>query len=226
VALFGDAAEFPVDAEMAAIIEGAAARLVGEGAQIEEARPQVDFRSAVETYLELLMPLNTRFQTEEEFQGLATLVAALPEDDPDLLLRSLRAQAATHRSWLSSHEDREVMRRQWARFFERWDVLLCPVTLTPAIEHDDRPFPERRLRVNGAERPYLEQIAWPGLITMALLPSTVIPLGRTGAGLPVGVQIVGPHLEDRTPLAFARQAEAVLGGFAPPDGFGAPRVSS
>jgi len=65
-------------------------------------------------------------------------------------------------------------------------------------------------------------IAWP--ITagesswMKWLPSTVIPVGRTAGGLPVGVQIVGPYLEDRTPLAFARCAEAVLGGFVPPPG--------
>jgi amidase len=165
------------------------------------------------------MPLNTRFQTEEEFQRLAAVAAGLPAHDPNLLLRSLRAQVATHRSWLLSQEEREAVRGRWAEFFQDWDVLLCPVTLTPAIEHDDRPFLERTLWVNGAERPYLEQIAWPGLISMALLPSTVIPVGRTGAGLPVGVQIVGPYLEDRTPLAFARHAEAVLGGFAPPDGY-------
>jgi amidase len=67
-------------------------------------------------------------------------------------------------------------------------------------------------------RPYLENIRWPGLITMALLPATVIPVGRTRAGLPVGVQIVGPYLEDGTPLAFARAAERALGGFVPPEG--------
>ena len=75
-----------------------------------------------------------------------------------------------------------------------------------------------RLRVNGEDRPYLENIAWPALITMALLPSTVIPVGRTAGGLPVGVQIVGPYLEDRTTLAFARAAARELGGFAPPPG--------
>jgi amidase len=83
---------------------------------------------------------------------------------------------------------------------------------------DTSEFGTRRIRVNGEERPYLENVAWPGLVTMAWLPSTVIPVGRTAAGLPVGVQIVGPYLEDRTPLAFARAAERVLGGFTPPPG--------
>ncbi len=36
------------------------------------------------------------------------------------------------------------------------------------------------------------------------------------SGLPVGWQVIGPHLEDRTPLAFARLANEVVGAFVPP----------
>jgi amidase len=50
------------------------------------------------------------------------------------------------------------------------------------------------------------------------LPATVVPVGRTAAGLPVGLQIVGPYLEDRTTLAVARLVEKLLGGFTPPPG--------
>jgi amidase len=51
---------------------------------------------------------------------------------------------------------------------------------------------------------------------MAHLPATVAPAGRTAEGLPVGVQIVGPYLEDRTPIEFARRLADVIGGYAPP----------
>ncbi|HEY1888054.1 MAG TPA: amidase, partial [Roseiarcus sp.] len=50
------------------------------------------------------------------------------------------------------------------------------------------------------------------------LPATVIPIGVTD-GLPVGVQIIGPEFEDRTPLAFARLIEREFGGFVPPPGY-------
>jgi amidase len=90
--------------------------------------------------------------------------------------------------------------------------------LTPAFVQDQSEFSSRRILVNGEDRSYMENIEWPALVTMALLPSTVIPVGRTAGGLPVGVQIVGPHLEDRTTLAFARAAERELGGFTPPPG--------
>jgi amidase len=37
--------------------------------------------------------------------------------------------------------------------------------------------------------------------------------------LPVGVQIVGPYLADRTTIDFAAKIEALLGGFHRPPGF-------
>jgi amidase len=59
---------------------------------------------------------------------------------------------------------------------------------------------------------------WVALATVACLPATVVPVGRTPAGLPVGIQIVGPYLEDRTTLAVARRMEELLGGFVPAPG--------
>ena len=76
-------------------------------------------------------------------------------------------------------------------------------------DHDARSDPDLpTIQVNGVERPYLDQIVWAGLVTMALLPATVAPIGRTPAGLPVGLQIVGPYLEDRTTIDFARRLDA------------------
>ena len=82
----------------------------------------------------------------------------------------------------------------------------------------------RRLRKRGSSLstekrfPYLDQLAWAELATNCGLPATVIPL-RVADGLPSGVQIIGPHLEDRTPLAFARAIEREFGGFVPPPGY-------
>jgi amidase len=209
----------PVDAEMRGLLERAADQLVKAGARIDrEARPDVDFREAVDTYVTLLMPIMSLVFPDAQAAQLARAADQVPADTPGLLAASARAQGLRHRDWLRAHERRERIRARWADFFRDFDVLLCPVMLTPAFVQDESEFAGRRLRVNGEERPYVEQIQWPGLVTMALLPSTVIPVGRTAAGLPVGVQIVGPYLEDRTPLAFARAAERELGGFTPPPG--------
>ena len=52
-------------------------------------------------------------------------------------------------------------------------------------------------------------------------PATAFPVGLTRGGLPIGLQAIGPYLEDRTPLGFAALAEHEFGGFRPPPGYGA-----
>jgi amidase len=60
---------------------------------------------------------------------------------------------------------------------------------------------------------------WAGVATLTGLPTTAVPIGVSVGGLPIGMQIVGPYLEDRTPLAFAALAESEFGGFTPPPGY-------
>ena len=54
---------------------------------------------------------------------------------------------------------------------------------------------------------------------MTHLPSTIVPVGLANNGLPVGMQIVAPYLEDRTSIQFAGLIEDIVGGFVPPPDF-------
>ena len=90
---------------------------------------------------------------------------------------------------------------------------------TAAFAHDHSPFESRTLEVNGKTLPYLQQVFWAGLATVAYLPSTVAPIGLTPSGLPVGIQVIGPYLEDRSCIEFARQLTQRVGGFRTPPGF-------
>jgi amidase len=91
--------------------------------------------------------------------------------------------------------------------------------VVPAIPHDpSEPFADRVIPTNGGSRPYTDLFGWVALATHAYLPATVVPVGRTSAGLPVGLQIVGPYLEDRTTLTVGRCVTEVLGGYRPPPG--------
>jgi amidase len=47
----------------------------------------------------------------------------------------------------------------------------------------------------------------------------VVPIGCLRKGLPVGIQVVGPYLEDRTTLDLAKRLLALLGGCPRPTGF-------
>ncbi|MGE8366850.1 hypothetical protein [Cupriavidus sp.] len=50
------------------------------------------------------------------------------------------------------------------------------------------------LSIDGEPSRYREQLAWSGLATLAGLPAMVAPVGNTGQGLQLGVQIIGPVL--------------------------------
>ena len=82
------------------------------------------------------------------------------------------------------------------------------------------PHEARQLDIDGKLFSYLEALeVWAGLATLSGLPATVIPIDHSQTGLPIGVQIVGPYLEDRTPIAFAELVEREFGGFVPPPGY-------
>jgi len=92
---------------------------------------------------------------------------------------------------------------------------------TPAFLQDQNPLEARQIEIDGKRYSYLDQFAWPGLATAAGLPATVAPIGRSQSGLPIGVQIIGPYLEDRTTIAVAAMLEREFGGFVPPPEFAA-----
>ncbi len=48
------------------------------------------------------------------------------------------------------------------------------------------------------------------------LPATAAPIDKSPSGLPVGVQIIGAYLGDRTTIRFAELLEREFGGFIPP----------
>jgi amidase len=76
------------------------------------------------------------------------------------------------------------------------------------------------VRVGDLELPHVTFISWCGLVGMSFLPSTVVPVGFTDDGRPVGIQVVADFLQDRTALAAAARIEQELGGFTPPPGYG------
>ena len=88
---------------------------------------------------------------------------------------------------------------------------------TTALPHDHLPDKDaRRIHVDQNEMNYEDQDPWLTIASMSGLPSTVVPIGQCKSGLPIGMQILGPHLADRTTIAFAGLLEREFGGFCPP----------
>lgn len=221
VAAWLDDPAYPVDREVTERLHAVVDGLRAAGVAVDEtARPGFALSDAVETYLRLLFPVLISGFVPALAEQLSAVAADPPPGLNEMLAQLARFGTARHTEWLIANETREQMRARCAEFFRRYDVLLCPVNQVPAIPHDHHePLGERVIVVNGAECPYPHLFAWIAVPTMAGLPATAAPAGRTAAGLPVGVQVIGPFLEDRTTIDFARRLAEVCGGYEPPPGY-------
>jgi len=217
VAAWTDDPACQVSSAVGELMEETVDALVGAGASIDRsARPDLDFEVVRTVGLPLISAAVSPGRTDEEFDHYRRLALDPDGADPVEAMRA-RSSAAFHRDWLALHVARQRARDAWTEFFSRFDVLLCPVAVIPAFPHmTEGNFYTRRIDVDGVERPYADIVCWTSLIGMAYLPSTVVPVGLTDESLPVGIQVVGPYLEDRTALAFARHVEAVTGGYRVP----------
>ena len=103
---------------------------------------------------------------------------------------------------------RTLLIRDFKSAFEKCDLVVMPVTPSPAFE------------INGIRDPlemYLQDLYTVGA-NLAGLPAISIPSGKNSEGLPLGVQLLGPQLADGKVLHFAHQFEKArnLTGFIPP----------
>ena len=204
----------PVDAESLGQLEAAVGKLRDAGATVaDDARPAFTLEKVVKTFHALLQAALAGGETRERIEEYATATG------DDFLAETKRSLAMRHRDWLSHNERRLQMRRQWEQFFDAFDVILLPVCVLPALRHDHRPVGERRIEVNGQQRNYFEMIDWMAPAGACYLPATVVPVGVTELGLPVGMQVVGPYLNDHTTLAVADLLAEIVGRIPRPAGF-------
>ena len=191
------------------------------GVQIDYAAdPGFDWRRYQEVYLLLLRATTSASYTDEEFEFHRQSAAARKPDDTRYRAYLDRGITIRHRDWWALHDEREQMRLRWQAFFEDYDLLLCPVAASAAFVHDHLgERPDRTIDINGQQELVVDQLFWAGLPSVAYLPSTVVPAGLTRAGLPCGLQLIAPYLEDNTAIQFAQLMEDVVGGFQPPPGY-------
>ncbi|MFE9785644.1 amidase [Nocardia salmonicida] len=192
--------------------------LVDSGARVERHSALLpDLAEAATIYMQLMFSGSGAGFPVEAYEQLRTQAAQLSTDDQSLGATRLRGTAFTHRDWVEANNRRELHRHGWRQLFAEFDAVVCPITPTPAFPHDHDPdLLGRRIDIDGVEYPYLDQLVWAGLATMPGLPATAIPTGLSPEGLPVGVQLVGPMFEDRTPLRLAELLEQKIGGFTAP----------
>lgn len=196
-----------------------AGALVDGGARVERRSSLLpDPVEAATLYMLLMLSNAAAGLPVDVYEQLQTHAAALNVDDRSLDAARLRGMVLSHRDWVEANHRRELHRHRWRRLFAEFDAVVCPITPTPAFPHDHNGGLENRhIDIDGVEYPYFDQLVWAGVATMPGLPATAIPAGRSPEGLPVGVQLVGPMFEDRTPLRLAELLAQKIGGFQAPD---------
>jgi amidase len=206
----------PVDGEILAALDDLAVRLRRLGAWVEEVQPEgFDLWQHHEAYSMLLSMIAFAYLDGNERDHV---VALLHQSSDPFAKAQLVGVNATVSQFIGMHGRRERSRALFREFFRDFDVLLAPVTITPAFPHssDQVPLLKRTLQVNGTVVPYMYLPIYAGLAAYSGLPATAFPWGRTHGGLPIGLQAIGPYLEDRTTITFASLLEREFGGFTPP----------
>ncbi|PSJ30514.1 amidase [Streptosporangium nondiastaticum] len=209
----------PTASAVRAGVNRVADALADSGARVERHSALLpDLTEAAMLYRTFLFSGSVARFPVEAYEQLQAHAAALSADDQSLDAAMLRGMVLSHRDWIEANSRRELHRHGWRQFFAEYDAVVCPVTPTPAFPHDHNPDPrERRIDIDGVAYPYFDQLVWAGLATMPGLPATAVPAGRSPEGLPVGVQLIGPMFEDRTPLRLAELLEQKIGGFQAPE---------
>lgn len=180
------------DPEIDAAVRLAVNVLADAGARVEEVDP--GFRDPIEAFHILW------------FSGAAKVLQAYGEavdDRVDPGLRRIAAVGATFSA--SDYLDATAVRMQlgqvMGRFHQDYDVLVTPTLPMPAFPIG-RDVPEGwRSHYWASWTPY----TYP--FNMTQQPALSVPCGFTSAGLPIGLQIVGPRHSDATVLRVGRAHE-------------------
>jgi amidase len=209
------------DNELTDQLQNTIDRLGTLGVKIDDkVKPVEDLERANLIYLMLLRAATGERLSKEAFEEHRE--RAIKSDSEDFSYKTIvdRAVTMSHHEWLAWNNERELLQREWERFFEDYDLLLTPVAASAAFPHDqagDRA--DRTIPINNGQEPTVDQLFWAGLPGVVYLPATSAPVGLTRSGLPCGLQIIGPYMQDLTTMHFSKLIETNLGGFIAPEGY-------
>jgi amidase len=189
---------FEVDDEVAALHEVAARVFIRHGARLSSAHP--DLAEAEDTFRTL------RAWNFWAVHG-ATLTANPDAFKPSLAENIRAGEPLTGADVARAYFQRTALAHRMREFFTSYDVLVLPVSQVPPFPADQ----EYPTEING--RPMTSYLDWMRsayFISATGCPAISVPAGRTSDGLPVGVQLVGPHGSDLRLLEIAAGFEAMM----------------
>jgi amidase len=204
-----------VSSEVKPALESAVRALEKAGAKLQPGWPPgFNFSEMFSTYFFLLSAFLFSVTPPEEQERQRAQFTAV-QNDPQA-----PGALASFAEWQDRNFQRLAFRAAWQSYFRDVDAFLLPALPVPAFPHDHGEQSTRTLDTPEGKLPYFEALlAYMSLAILTGCPATVAPAGKTPGGLPVGIQIVGPYLEDATPIRVASLLAKENGGFTPPPGY-------
>jgi len=209
----------PTSHAVRSAIDGLAERLSRLGVKVaRESAALPSLADSARLYMKLLNAARSPRLSPEDFTEAQRVAGSLASDDHSLRAERARGFVMSQRDWLAANAARLQLQQQWRAFFCEWDVVIYPAASVPAFPHDhSEPLEARRLDIDRKAHSYPDAcFIWADPASTCGLPSTAIPFDRSPEGLPIGMQVIGPYLEDRTTIAFAELVAREFGGFVPP----------
>ncbi len=191
-------------AEVCQRLDDLATMLAQQGATVVEAMPEID---AVAHFRDYLTLLGVRMSGGGDRSRREAQAEAMEASGDPMAIAQAAGVVLDANDFLALMSRREVARAAWRAFFSEWDVVVGPTALDVAFPHATEPHSTRTLLVDGARVPYMHNIVHSHWAIFSGQPSTAFPAGHSTAGLPIGLQALGPYLEDRTTLRFAQLLE-------------------
>jgi amidase len=183
IAYVSDIAGIGVEPEIDAICRATAMSLRDAGASVEEIA--FDISDGKEPY----QAWRGLWMVGQQFANLDRL----EEFGVNLKGNVKAGLKVTPTDFAASEQKRAQLFQRFAKFFEQYDLLITPQSPVKQFPVEMN-FPNL---INGKKLDnYTDWIAGSFLITLMSLPGGSVPAGKTGDGLPVGIQIVGPRFEE------------------------------
>ena len=204
----------PVSAETKTVLESAIRACERAGATVTNGWPAgITFEEMLDTYFFHLGAFDYSMMPPEVQHAVRGQLGTRPRIFS-------RGALSSFAEWQGQNLKRVAYRAMWERYFADVDVFLLPTTFTAAFAHDHSPTDTRMIPLpEGGSQPFWDLVTYIVPATLTGCPATTAPVGLTRRGLPVGLQIVAPYLEDATSITFAQLLARELGGFQPPPGY-------
>jgi aspartyl-tRNA(Asn)/glutamyl-tRNA(Gln) amidotransferase subunit A len=138
---------------------------------------------------------------ENDHKGMREMVRKYPMSGHlvDMLMMPWTAEDFTNANMV-----RKSLARKMAQFMSRYDLLLTPTLAVPPFAiHMQGPE-----KIDGRYVRPAEFLAFTAPLNLTGQPAATVPAGWTADGLPVGLQIIGRHLDDPTVLRASAAFEA------------------